>query len=186
MVLSTNVPDTQVKLFTSIEMGNLNNKAHLLTTKQHFDQAIQWVDTFTTKMESHDSHKSWKHLTGFDSSPKRLNRPIDSNANMAYANFLDQTFKEVNNEDIKNSGIKEAPSRSYARVVYGQKADGSTNSGSTQSTVVSSISNSQLVQDTAEVQKFIDTAIKKNQITHSTPKDSLLKEMKALNEAHLQ
>lgn len=88
-------------------------------------------------MESYTGSTTiWKNLTGFVSPPERLNRPIDSNANLSYANFLDQTFKAVNNEDIENSGIKEAPSRSYARVVYGKQADGSTNSESTQSTAV--------------------------------------------------
>ena len=189
VVLSAEVPNTKEKIFTSIEIGVLNNKAHLLTTKQHLDTAILWTDTFTSKMEaSVKEEKSWKDLTGFPHPPERLNKPIDSNANIAYANFLGQTFNTVVNEvDMENTGIKVAPSKSYARVVYGkQGSDNST--ASTQSTAISSMANSAAPETDKNIKQVVEEAKKDMLKTQSQMegkiKDKLLEEMRALNEEH--
>ena len=117
--------------FSSIEMGVLDNKAHLITSKESHEKAIVWIDSLTTELENLCEPKDfWKKLAGFEYTPTRINRPICSDAHQAYANFLDQTFAPLVGDKIEESGTKTAPQRlSYSRVVYGN--DGNHNPAGT-------------------------------------------------------
>ena len=135
LALNTVIPTTSSKIFTSIEMGILDNKAHLLTTKSALEAATTWVDTFVMKMNKmNENAKYWQDRTGFDRPPKRIDRPHSSDAQIAYANFLDQSIAPLVGDTIEDSGAQQAPTRlSYSRVVYG----GKNNNNNTSSTTVS-------------------------------------------------
>ena len=52
-------------LFSSIEMGVSDNKIHLLTTKNHNEEATFWVDQFTDRMKQMSSDPDyWLGMTG--------------------------------------------------------------------------------------------------------------------------
>ena len=106
--------------------------------------------------------KFWQERTGFDYRPIRINRPIDSDANAAYANFLTQTITPMVGKEIETEGPKTPPKRaSYSRVVYGNlggnisKTSGSSATSSTVASTITSGSSSNKNQGTnmVEVQK---------------------------------
>lgn len=55
-VLDTPCSDDSLnKLFTGLELGISDSKAHLLTTKNLMNQAVTWTDQFTAKMQVTDN-----------------------------------------------------------------------------------------------------------------------------------
>ena len=191
IILNINIPNEEGKMFTSVEMGVLDNKAHLVTTKNAMAAATEWIDDISTKMKDlNESKDFWKERTGFSTPPVRLNKPINSDAQAAYAHFLNQTFTPLVGDKIEDSGPKMAPKKlSYSRVVYGMKKKVNENgSQSTQRTEVSTISgdsNNITNHDTVNSQRLLNKAIlqmqEKASMGQADMKSSLLDEMKTLN-----
>ena len=192
VLLMATVPYSESKIFTSAEMGILDNKVHLLTTKTIIDIATRWVDSFTAKMyELNESEDFWRELTGFVCPPERNNRPINSDANAAYANYLDQSIFPLVGEEVEHSGAREAPSRpTYSRVVYGSikhTVDTST-SDNTRSTGLSTITNSASAADTNALKDTMNTAIsnmhEESKKGQKEMRLTLLQEMQQISKEH--
>ena len=67
IALSIDIPVGAAKLFSSIQMGATNNKAHLITTKSVLSHANEWMDNFTQEMIKLEvSTIKWKELTGYE------------------------------------------------------------------------------------------------------------------------
>ena len=191
MVLSVIIEGSNNKVFTSLEMGTSDNKAHMVTTKGAVDLAKEWMDNFTKEMlEWSQKTEYWKSETGFDGPPERIDRPDRSDAHQAYANFLDQTFTPLVGKEEDNTAPKVAPSRpSYSRVVYG-KLNKRENENQTQTTEnTEDTSTSSLTGNSGDamvLQKAVGTAINKMRESHTKDnedmKKSLLDEMRALNQ----
>ena len=163
-------------------MASGDARIHLVTTKTALDEAQTWMDSFTLKMMETDNTKEyWQQQTGFDGPPHRYDRPTTSEAHIAYANFLDQTFLPMVGSDAESTAPKSAPkSRSYSRVVH----DGQSSVHSrTQVTEVSTLSSE--ISDSAMVRTTVDNAIKSMQEKASEEttnmKLDLLEEMRQLN-----
>ena len=170
LALNTVIPTTSSKIFTSIEMGILDNKAHLLTTKSALEAATTWVDTFVMKMNKmNENAKYWQDRTEFDRPPERIDRPHSSDAQIAYANFLDQSIAPLVGDTIEDSGAQHAPTRlSYSRVVYGGKnnknnTSSTTVSNNTQNTEVSTITSDSNSNDNALIQETMNKAVQNMQ-----------------------
>ena len=174
------------KMFSTIEMTSVDNKAHLITTKSVLSKASAWFDNFTRTMLEHDaSSEFWKNETGYDGPPQRIQRPETSDAHVAYANFLGQTFAPmVGSNDEANAPKSAPPPRSYSRVVYGTKRH-SSSAGSTQGTAISTLSSSEPINDSSAVQNAVNIAVNDiQQISDQVKgdlKEALLEDMKALN-----
>ena len=190
IILAVKVPNSHGKVFSTAEMGILDNKVHLVTTKANLEYATEWIDMFSEEMNKLNENASfWEERTGCGYPPKRINAPIDSDARTAYANFLSQTFSPLVGEEMESTGSKSPPSKSsYSRVVYGSPM-GSTNSSNTSNTAVSTITSEDSPKhnpsDTVEKQKVMNNAIavmqEKAQAGQQEMKKSLLQEMRELN-----
>ena len=194
VVLAVPLPNENSKLFSSVEMGISDNKAHLVTTKAGMEYATRWIDEFAKAMRGIQEEKLfWKERTGFKHPPERINTPIDSDAQSAYANFLTQTFSPLVGKEIESLGMKNAPERpSYSRVVYGSQGTTRNNIPNAQSPAISTITSEGIKdnrdngQDIIEVQEVMNTAIsvmqEKASAGQAEMKKTLLEEMKALND----
>jgi len=188
IALNATIPDTTSKIFTSMEMGMMDNKVHLVTTKPALEAATAWVDTFLTVMHDlKETREFWKERTGFGSSPERIDRPICSDAQMAYANYLDQSIVPLVGTSYEDSGAKEAPStsrRSYSRVVYGDTKLITP----TQETEVSTLTPSTQANDNILLQKTVNQAVYNMQEESKKGQQhmrlTLLEEMKQISEEH--
>ena len=174
-------------LFSTVEMATGDAKVHLVTTKTVLEEAHKWMDGFTLRMmEINDAKEYWKETTGFGKPPQRLNGPATSDAQVAYANFLDQTFTPLVGSEVESTAPKQAPrTRSYSRVVYGKGNQAQNqNANYTQVTEVSTLT-SDMVNESVVMQKAVNNAIAKIKETADTEKQdmkqSLLEEMRQLN-----
>ena len=191
LALNANVPGTTSKIFTSIEIGIMDNKAHLLTTKLSLEAATAWVDTFLLKLNNMmEGCEFWTNLTGFNNPPVRFDRPVVTDAHAAYANYLQQSIGSLIGESSEESGAPRAPvRRSYSRVVYGDATvtKSSTTSPTTppaQSTAISSITthgNNTFKKDMREAVHDMQEESKKGQ---KEMRRALLEEMKQIKEDH--
>ena len=175
------------KLFSTVERASGDTKVHLVTTKTALEEANRWMDDFTIKMmEINESKEYWKEETGFVRPPQRMNGPATSDAHMAYAIFLDQTFSPLIGSEVESTAPKSAPrTKSYSRVVYGGKKETNANAMSaTQVTEVSTLT-SEMPDDPILLQKTVNSVIENFQEKANTAsnnmKSSLLEEMKQLN-----
>ena len=197
LVLNVNIPDTTSKVFTSVEMGMMDNKAHLLTTKSVLTVATTWIDAFIMTMnDAREGEAFWKDRTGFPNPPERIDRPVSSDAQVAYANYLEQSIMPLIGEGYEDSGAKQAPTRrSYRRVVYGEgKHTKSTNTNGpgsmgTKTTEVSSISSmSTVINDNLSFKKTMKEAVNNMQREakkgQQDMRQSLLEEMKQIRQEH--
>ena len=164
LVLSAKIPDTESTIFTTIEMGMLDNKAHLLTTKSAWEVASKWVDNLITKMSAASAPSEfWLERTGFSKPPERLDRPVISDAQLAYANYLEQSIVQLVGDGCEESGVKTAPARrSYSRVVYGghTTTSDSKNTKKTTSTAVSTITSGSGKMENENLQKTMKQTMK--------------------------
>ena len=134
-----------------------------------------------------ETSEFWKERTGFESSTERIDRPICSDAQMAYANYLDQSISPLVGTSYEDSGAKEAPStsrRSYSRVVYG----GTKLIAGTQETEVSIITPSTDANDNILLQKTMNQAFyniqEESKKGQQDMRLTLLEEMKLIREEH--
>ena len=193
IVLNATVPNTENNLFTSIEIGMMDNRAHLLTTKTILEEAKRWVDTFVmTMMNRKETPEFWEERTGFNKPPESLDRPIVSDAQLAYAQFLDQTITPLVGESMEDSGAKQAPTRrSYSRVVYGKSYgnNNSSHSNNTQDTEVSTITSAASnASNNALLRKDMKMAVQNmEELAEKGQKEmrqSLLEEMRQIKDDH--
>ena len=190
LALNVTFPETENKIFTSVEMGVLNNKVHLLTTKSLLNAANIWVDAFVNTMnDMNETKEFWKQSTGFPMPPERIDRPNSTDAQIAYANFLSQSIAPLVGEGYEESGAKTAPTRpSYSRVVYGNTHTGNNNSTNpTQDTEISTITPAQNVNDNSQLQKTMKKAVQNMQEEAKKGQQemtkTLLDEKKTMNKA---
>ena len=199
LVLDADIPNTESKMFTSVEMGMMDNRAHLLTTKSALEEAKRWVDELVRVMRNlKETPEFWMERTGFTTPPESIDKPATSDAQVAYGKFLEQTILPLVGDDIEDSGAKQAPTRrSYSRVVYGKNEN---------ENEVSTITSSSQTNDNGLLQKTMTNAVqnmqeetKKNQIEmkqsvqkmqeeskkgQQEMRQSLLAEMRSIKEDH--
>ena len=188
MALSAVLPGTTSKLFTSIEMGILDNKAHLLTTKPALEAATAWTDAFIMTMNNiSQKEKFWQEKTGFNRPPERIDRQYNSDAQIAYANFLDQSIVPLVGDKMEDSGAKQAPKRmSYSRIVYGNT--NATTENNTQRTAISTITTPSNTNDNVKLQQTMTQAVENMQEQakqgQTEMRKSLLNEMIQIRKEH--
>ena len=166
LVLDADIPNTASKMFTSVEMGMMDNRAHLLTTKDALDDAKRWVDALImVMMNLKETPDFWMKRTGFSTPPESMDRTVTSDAQIAYGKFLEQTILPLVGDNIEDSGAKQAPTRrSYSRVVYG-------NTGN--NTELSTITPLSKANDNVILQKTMHSAMQNIQVEAKKGQDEI-------------
>ena len=190
-VLEAKNKEGKALLFTTVEMGASDNKVHLVTTQHQLEEATQWVVEFESDMlnVSSDS-KFWEGVTGAKIPPVRINKLSNSDEHSDYANLLQNTFQAYNGKESSNTMIRNAPKgQTWSRVVYGTITGSGTEhsrSNNTQETEVSTITTKETSVELGRLEKKLEEKLdgvqKKTNEEVKKSNNSLLEEMRQLNE----
>ena len=175
------------KLFINVEKASGIDKIHLVTTKENFTEAREWVDKFIFSMENLNlSSQEWQQLTKYTTVFTRIDMKSTTDAEKAYSAGM---IKELNIGGVTMNAlgpIKAPPRQAWKRALYGpdesvhDEKSGTMlpNNPTIQPTVTLQPSQAISKEDiTKKIEEMTNSSLK----TFTKEKDDLLNEVREMN-----